>query len=219
MMEPFRPLPWAPTPNYPALPMPLFSWRIVDPCAPCAPPVMAAAGDCTPIQKRTLQDGRSRTRYRLTGKCIALASVGLRTWPLIPSSQRITFVAVSTPRADPGCSPSSKPRSGLAPYAPASRCLASTSGNRSRTRVLCQRITRGPGDDRSFTGAAHRSIHCSARWFAGGGAVAAVTPAPSIAPSLRTFRGAFCSVAFCGVCILHRAFCQGVCQCMGGNHC
>jgi hypothetical protein len=47
-------------------------------------------------------------------------------------------------------------------------------GNRSRTRVLCQRITRGPGDDRSFTGAAHQSIHCSARRFVGGGAVAAV---------------------------------------------
>jgi hypothetical protein len=185
LMEPFRPLSWAPTQNHPALPMPLFSWRIVDSCAPCAPPVMAAAGVCTPIQKRTIQDGRSRTCCRLTGKCIALDPLGLRTWPLIPSSQRITFVAVSTPRADPGCSPSSKPRSGLAPYAPA--CLASTSGNRSRTRVLCQRITRGPGNDRSFTGAAHRSIHCSARWFAGGGAVAAVTPRPV----LRAFRLAF----------------------------
>jgi hypothetical protein len=56
-----------------------------------------------------------------------------------------------------------------------------TSGNRSRTVVLCQRITRRPGDDdHSFTGAARRFICCGARWFARRSAVATLT-AQSIA--------------------------------------
>jgi hypothetical protein len=98
LMEPFRPLPWAPTPNHPAVPMPLVSWRIVDPRAPCAPPVMAAAGVCTPHPETRSSRLAFPHRCRLPGKCIDLSLLVCAHCPLlhppIPSRQRITLVAV-----------------------------------------------------------------------------------------------------------------------------
>jgi hypothetical protein len=164
LVEAFRPLPWAPTPNK-AFHATLFVahsrffcticaswWQLGAAAYPQSRNALFEIGVPAPLSPAVRVHGfrRSRSRLRIA---------------FVPVRNQLTRAPIAlVHRARAPC-----PVRRGCPLSP------STSGNRSRTGVLCERITRGPGNERSFTGAARRCIRCSARWFAGGDAVTAMT--------------------------------------------